>query len=277
MNKKYIIFLFAFLLILAEVSYVNANLMISPFRVIFEGRTRSDVVYVINRSDETKTYRIEWFETFADENGKYIFRDKMTPEQEAALKPAQNLIRYSPRQVILGPGQKQAVRIAYRKPSGLEEGEYRSHVIFKQLAGTSEVGDIRQNKDTAAMQLLLNMSVSIPIVIRHGDLKADANFISGNLESNYGPDNEDVFNMVLKRKGEASTYGSIRIYDANDERRENILAVVNNIYVFPEQDTRKARIPAKFKIPSSINRFVAVYTGRDEYENKVFDEFTFER
>lgn len=274
--NKYLLKLFILgFVILASNAPAYANLMITPFRVTFEDRTRSQVVTVINRSSDTRTLRIEWFETYAAESGRYIFEDDMTPEQKASIKSVQNIIRYSPRQIVLGPGQRQAIRIAVRKPADLERGEYRSHILFKQFANT---GSARGNSsEEMGLQLFMNLSVSIPIIVRHGDLNYETEFIGGRFEKSTEPDKEDNFFFDLKQKGEASTYGSIKIYDARDTERSNQLAVLNNVYVFPEQDIRTVRIPTDTTIPSSVQNFVAVYEGRDEYDGEIFDEFTFTR
>ena len=44
---------------------------------------------------------------------------------------AADLVRYSPRQVELAPGEVQTVRIQIRKPEGLKDGEYHSHLVFQ--------------------------------------------------------------------------------------------------------------------------------------------------
>lgn len=277
---------FIFLTVLLTGLFINtyaayANIMISPFRLVFEDRTRSQVVYVINRSNETHTFRIEWFDTFADSNGQYVFEDKMTEEQKAQIKPAEKMIRFSPRQVVLAPGQRQAVRVAIRKPANLEPGEYRSHILFKQLAKPESSLAEPVEPDTMGIKLYLNLSVSIPIIVRHGDLSSGAKIVDAQMNEKYSSDEKDEFVLTLEREGEAetfaSTYGGIRIYDANDTDRSTPLAQVNNIYVFPEQQSRTAKALVEERIPSSIKRFTAVYEGHDEYKNKIFDEFTFER
>ena len=42
-----------------------------------------------------------------------------------------NMVRISPSQVRLAPGERQIVKLAIRKPKDLAEQEYRSHLAFK--------------------------------------------------------------------------------------------------------------------------------------------------
>ena len=280
--KRNFVFLTVFLLgLFLNIYTAYANIMINPFRLVFEDRTRSQIVYVINRSNETHTFRIEWFDTFADSNGQYVFEDKMTEAQKSQIKPAEKMIRFSPRQVVLGPGQRQAIRVAIRKPANLEPGEYRSHILFKQLAKPESSLAEPVEPDTMGIKLYLNLSVSIPIIVRHGDLSSGAKIVDAKMSEKYSDEQKDEFIFTLERKGDAetfaSTYGGIKVYDANDTDRSTPLAQVNNIYVFPEQESRIAKALIEERIPSSVKRFTAVYEGYDEYKNEIFSEFTFER
>ena len=46
---------------------------------------------------------------------------------------ADGMLSWSPRQITLQPGTAQVVRLMVRKPEGLAEGEYRSHLDFMDL------------------------------------------------------------------------------------------------------------------------------------------------
>ncbi len=245
--------------------------MVTPYRAVFEDRTRSQVLTLINRSDSVATFRMEWFNTIVDQDGNY---ETIKPEDPryTSIKRADDFIRYSPRQVTLAPGDKQAVRIAVRKPANLEEGEYRSHLSFKQLSDPRE-----QSNAEAGINLSLNLSISIPVIIRHGDLNVDAKINSVSHKKNYGENAHDEFIVSVTRSGEASSYGSIKFYDFNDTNKENIIALVNNVSIFPETTTRDVSVPIFTPISPSIKKFRVVYEGKNEYNKTIFDEFTYER
>ncbi len=245
----------------------SADLLVSPLRVSFEGRERSKTVTLINQSTEQRVYRIEWLENAMNERGNY---DRLEGELPADHKGASDLIRFSPRQITLNPGERQVVRLAVRKPATIEDGEYRSHMVFKQLA---DIEDASSHKGLG-VKLFVNISVSIPVIVRHGETSINAKIES--IEKKYDQNVEaHGFALKLSRKGSASSYGSLRVYDVNDKLRQRPLAQLNNVSIFPEIDKRDAFIIEEDRIPSSITDVVVVYEGRGEYENLIFDEKNF--
>lgn len=245
--------------------------MVTPYRAVFEDRTRSQVVTVINRSDKVATFRTEWFNTIIDENGNYETISEDDPRY-SSIKRSQDFIRFSPRQVTLAPGDKQAVRIAVRKPANLPDGEYRSHLLFKQLSDPTDYQD-----NPAGISLSLNLSISIPVIVRQGQLEVNAEINSVDYQKNYGIDQQDQFIVSISRTGEASTYGSLKVFDANDTNNENLLAVVNNVSIFPETAQKTVSMPIYEDIPPSVKKLRIIYEGKNEYNNRIFDELIFDR
>ena len=105
------------------------------------------------------------------ENGSLEEADEAKPGEQFADK----LIRYSPRQITLEPGRTQTVRLLVRKPRDLAPGEYRSHLLFQSVPpadfGTSvEAEGVEEG--TISVQMIPTFAISIPIIIRHGDVSA---------------------------------------------------------------------------------------------------------
>ena len=50
----------------------SASLLITPSRVVFEDRTRSEQVTLSNKGDETTTYRISFIRQNMTEDGKFV-------------------------------------------------------------------------------------------------------------------------------------------------------------------------------------------------------------
>ena len=109
---------------------VLAQLSVSPKRVIFEGRERSQELLLLNTGDTSKTYRIHFKQLLMTEQGGFA-------AVESPAFSASQAVRFSPRQVTLAPGSSQTVRLLLRKPKGFADGEYRSHLTFSELPDDS--------------------------------------------------------------------------------------------------------------------------------------------
>lgn len=184
-----------------------ADLMVAPTRVVLEKNQRAAQLDLINSGSETATYRISMVNRRMGENGEFIAVDSPAPGEQFAG----DLLRYSPRQVVLAPGTSQTVRISLRKPADLPAGEYRSHLMFDKVPAPRESTSIEAQGAAAgevSVQLTMLAGVSIPVIVRHGETTASA-MLSG-LEllkpaAGQGP----ILAAVLQRSGNRSVYGDL--------------------------------------------------------------------
>ena len=101
-----------------------AQLMIAPTRVVLAGAERSTELILVNKSDTQTAYRIDLENHRMRRDGSLeAATDTRTGELFAA-----DMIRFSPRRVILESGARQSLRVSVTPPAGLAPGEYRSHL-----------------------------------------------------------------------------------------------------------------------------------------------------
>ncbi len=149
----------------------NRGAMLSPTRVVIEGRERAAVVKLINPDDQTNRYRISLINMRMDDLGNRRAVENPTPEEKAVIK----MIRFSPRRATVGPKGWQTIRIMVRKPADLAPGEYRVHLKVSPMAPDESVnsGDTKaaDKRDKEKMSVNLNVlfAITIPVIIRHGD------------------------------------------------------------------------------------------------------------
>lgn len=142
------------------------DLAVSPTRVLFEGRTRTAEVTLTNKGRVPATYRVSFTHTRMDESGNVT---------ECAKEPgqvtAEDLVRYSPREVTLAAGVSQVVRIQLRKPEGLADGEYRSQMLFRGVPPPQEMvpAGVDNGKEEMTISIRPIFGLSIPIGVRHGE------------------------------------------------------------------------------------------------------------
>lgn len=150
-----------------EAEQPGGNLSILPVRLVLEGRTRSEEVMLRNTGKGKATYRILFKEMAMTQNGDI----EECPKKEGQTTAA-DLIRFSPRQVELAPGESQIIRIQVRKPEGLPDGEYRSHLLFQSVPDSKPPAPL-QGETERALSVKLNtvLGISIPVILRHGDIQ----------------------------------------------------------------------------------------------------------
>lgn len=233
--KKTIIFL-CFIYIIcphtAESSGVG-ELFVSPTRIVFEGRDRSEVVTLMNQGEDTTTYRISFKQLRQKKDGSYVDIDTPKPDEKFADK----LIRYSPRQVVLKPGERQSVRLMVRKPRNLADGEYRSHMLFKTVPPKSFGDDIEKaDDDKVSIQLIPVYGITIPVMVRHGELLSKPSIQNITLSK----DKKDLtFN--LNNNGNKSLYGDIFVTFG-----DYVVGSIKGIAVYTPNNTRNVKVPIRF-------------------------------
>src|ERR1043166_5118300 len=116
------------------------DLLIAPTRIVLDDKKGAREISLNNRGSKEAPFRISLQRMRMLENGNY--------EEAADAKPgeayADDVIRFSPRQVVLKPGEAQSVKFAVKDLSKLPAGEYRIHAMFRGNPDMSKGTDIEQ-------------------------------------------------------------------------------------------------------------------------------------
>lgn len=256
MNNKIFYFLF---FIISFSSY--GNLLISPTRIVFDERQRVAKVFVINNADEPRTYRLEWQEKIAQSQGGY----KTLGENEINPNSLVKMIRMSPSQVTLKPGERQVVKLALRKPRGLESKEYRSHLALRALPN-----DFVQKQSSVRLSMIL--SYTLPVILREGAIVPTVDIDTVNVRST--TTNTKYFELSLVHSGHYSSIGKIEIFQKDIEsNKEKLVALVNDFSIYPELDSVSLKLPLmEGKTLAKSGQLRVVYTGQQEYKGNIFSE-----
>jgi len=262
MKISKILILLVGIILLIPSFYSHGNLLISPTRVTFDERQRVATVVVINNSDEHRTYRLSWQEKTAKPTGGYITLDKDTVNPTALS----NMIRMSPSQVRLAPGERQTVKLALRKPQGLKEQEYRSHLLFQALPNENK------NKNIG-IKVNLILSYSIPVILRQGTEPPVLDIKS--IELKKQQERKSLLISIAK-EGKYSSFGKVEVfYKPNSTEKEVKVAMVSDYSIYSEVPVSKLSLSffEGSKI-TSAGKLRIVYSGLKEYREKVFTEKT---
>lgn len=228
----------ATLILLSDSAIGASSLLITNTRILFDGRQRAAVVDLKNRGDSVGHYRIFFRNKRMLENGN--IKDVKTPRE--GEKPAESLIRYSPRRVVLGPGQGQSVRLMLRKPSDLPPGEYRSHLVFQGMpeapAPFNEDGSEGGQLDIRFSPI---MEYSIPVIVRHGNVWATASL--GDFQITGMDRDPSSFKCRLNREGNRSLFGDIEVFLMSGGKTGHRVGFISGLAVYPPLAAREISVP----------------------------------
>lgn len=192
----------------AAPSAALADLMLYPTRIVISGVQRSAQVEIINRGEKPETYRISLVNRRMNEVGDIIPADIPQADEQFA----ETMLVFSPRQVTLQPGQSQTVRVSVRKPAGLADGEYRSHLQFERQPEINPQNNLENVNDLGKDQVSVNLEAligaSIPVIIRQGQTQAEVSFQDLALSPAAG-ERPPMLGFVFRRSGNQSVYGDV--------------------------------------------------------------------
>ncbi len=212
------------------------DLLVAPTRIVLDGRKGAEVI-LNNIGEEPATYRVSIeFRRMTEDGG---LADVAEPT--ARDKIAEDMIVYAPRRVTLVPHQPQSIRIAARAPQGLPDGEYRVHMLFRAIPPANPVVAASASADDAPkglhFQLIPVYGVTIPVIVRFGNLDATAGIANVKLDNAGG---KSAVDLDLSRSGKRSTFGEVRVLKAGVK---NPIAIQKAVAVYTEIGLRHLSIP----------------------------------
>lgn len=216
-----------------------ANISLFPKRVVIEGRERSGTFVLINRGNAAATYRIGFVEMVQDETGDLRQVSALPPGHASAAA----MLRYTPRQIHLGPGEAQTVRVLARKPADLPPGEYRSHMLIQALpeGGGRDIALVaRGGDDLVQVELNPVYGVAVPVIVREGRLAAELAITEAALM--VAPDGGTRLGLELARQGDRSVYGALEAVYRPDGGPPVVVGEARGIAVYHPYDSRRYQL-----------------------------------
>ena len=225
------------------------DLLVAPTRIVLDGRKGAEVI-LNNIGDEPATYRISVeFRRMTADGGLVD-----VPEPSAEDKLAEDMIVYAPRRVTLAPHQPQSVRVNARAPEGLPDGEYRVHLLFRAIPPTHPVSAAGPDEAAKGLRFALIpvYGVTIPVIVRFGNLQAKAGIANVHLETR---DGKPQVAMDLSRSGDRSTFGEVRVLKAGVR---DPIAIQKSVAVYKEVAMRRVSIPVDEAFKGALSGPVTV-------------------
>lgn len=223
----------------------SGDLVVAPTRVVFEGRTRSAQLGLVNKGSGTATYRISVINMRMGENGQLTEIAQPEPGQMFADR----LFRYSPRQVTLEPGATQAIRLLLRKPKDLEPGEYRSHLMMRAVPDTSQQS-VEAPTAGSSVTLIPVFGIAIPVIVRHGNLDFQTSISELEMIPAQEANQLNRIQFNLNRSGERSSFGDLTA-SIQDGGKDVILSQIMRLAVYTPNESRLVEMP--LRVPQGVS------------------------
>jgi hypothetical protein len=242
----------------------SGDVNLTPRRIVFGPRDRGvKEITVFNRTNGTATYTITLTDQAMTPDGAIVAVDKASAAEQARLKSALDFIRYSPRQMTLGPHESQTVRLQARPPAGEPPAEYRTHFSVTATPPPDTGVDIAAAASGAQSDLLQVritpvFGIMIPIIVRTGELSEQTSISNARLVEAQG---KRAIGFTINRSGGRSVYGGIDIFLEGSGSPKKI-GGIRGLGVYTEIDHRDVVIPLDADAPAvgRGSRVKIVYT-----------------
>lgn len=221
-----------------DTAHATASLAIAPTRVVFEGRARTASVNLINNGSTAATFRISFERKRMTEDGGF----ENIKKPRAGELFADQMLRYSPRQITLAPGQSQVVRLMVRKPANLPDGEYRSHMLFREIPRDSgrSINVEKENNKKLSIQIIPVVGLSIPVIVRQGKGQSEVKLTGLKLRRAYQKPGAGTVELTAVRKGKYSVFGDFTIVlDRGGKAEELVVGKSNGLAIYTPNPRRK--------------------------------------
>ena len=219
------------------------DLLVAPTRIVLDGRRGAEII-LNNIGEEPATYRVSVvFRRMTEEGGLTDVEQPTADDQKAA-----DMIVYAPRKVVLAPRQPQAIRIAARPPQGLPDGEYRVHLLFRAIPPATPVVQAAAAEPAKGLRFQLTpvYGVTIPVIVRLGNLQATAGIANVQLERK---GSKSLVSLDLSRSGQRSTFGEVRVLRSGVKAP---IGLQKAVAVYTEIGRRRVEVPLDEKYHGSF-------------------------
>lgn len=239
------------------------DLLVAPTRLVLDGRRGAEVI-LNNIGSEPATYRVSTEFRRMTQDGGLEDVEQPTARDETS----RDMIRYAPRRITLAPNKPQSIRISARPPQGLADGEYRVHMLFRAIPPAKPVaGGPGEKTDGLRFALIPVYGVTIPVIVRLGNLQVKAGIANVRLETQEG---KRFVALDLSRSGDRSTFGELRVLKAGVK---DPIAVQRAVAVYTDVATRKVSIPVEEGFAGDVRGPVTIqYVERFDDGSKTIAE-----
>jgi len=259
-----------YLLVLNFQLLAQGNLLVTPKRVVFEGRQQQAELNLMNIGADTATFSVSFRHYNMTEQGKLVLNEKPDSSQMFA----DPYIRIYPRVVILAPNESQIVVLQYRRKATMAEGEYRSHIWFRSEKDYEALAKEKVSADSSRMSVsvVAIFGITIPVIIRVGQVNVSATISEFKLNSQQV--NSKELHFTIHREGNYSVYGNVIVECVPEKGNPFQIGIVKSLGIYT--NIEKRRVIVRLKYPSGRSpengKLRIRFTSPDEEKFAIYAE-----
>ncbi len=269
MRKSFFLLLITFTGISLQLS-AQGDLLVTPKRVVFEGNKQKEELNLLNLGSDTATFSISFVQRNMNEDGSFMNVEH--PDSLAML--AEPYLRVFPRKVTLAPGEPQVVSLQCKRRPDMKAGEYRSHLYFRSEKDYTALGSKNKPVDSTnlSVQLIPIFGISIPVIIRSGEVKVAASFSDLKLEIQN--DTIPVLKLTVNRTGNISVYGNFKVDYVPLQGKPYTVGVINGVGIYTNINKRFISIRLKNEVGTAFTsgKLRVRYTSPEDAKYVVYAE-----
>ena len=212
----------------------DSVLFVAPTRLEMGPKDRIKTVVVTNKSERARRYDINIIEQEMNEQG-------LTETVEQFKYSAKSMLRFVPKRFTLEPNERQVVRVMVRRKANIEDGDYHSHMLFREVPVRPEKKKelIDTTKQQASFSIPALYGLAIPVVVQQGNIESDVKITDAKLINN------ESLAISFDRSGNAEGTGRITV-----EYGGKSIAQRQWIRIYRERDTITRLV--KLDVPEGV-------------------------
>ncbi|MEI6061486.1 MAG: molecular chaperone [Bacteroidota bacterium] len=265
--------IFASVLFAHSDALAQGNLLVTPRRVVFEGNKQSQELTLANTGVDTAKYTVSFVQYRMNAEGGF----EQIEQPDSGQLFADKYLRFFPRTVSLPPNGSQIIRMQYRKMPDMQNAEYRSHVYFRAVPTEKPLGSDETTKDSTAIgvKLVPIFGISIPVIIRNGDLDLQVNLT--NLKLDLKSDTVPNLSVTFVRSGNKSVYGDLSASWVSAQKEPVEVGIVRGIAVYTPNTLRNFKMQLR-NLPGvdyTKGKLLVKFQAQNDAKAEVFAEKEF--
>jgi hypothetical protein len=237
--------LLAFILPGATAPVLPQGVLVAPHAVVIDHRTRSGSLSLYNPGDDATEVTLSTFYGYPVTDAKGDFELKTIERPDPAMPSAAGWIEAFPKRMLLGPKERQTVRLLARPPARLADGEYWARVVVAAKGGTVPVSGV-DSATGITVGLNLEVRTVLPLQYRKGAVATSVRL--GGLSAAVEGDSLAV-RMRLERMGTAAFIGTVRAALA-DSAGKTVTTVSSPVAVYYDMEPRLTASLPGGRLPS---------------------------
>ena len=236
------------------------GVLVAPHAVVIDHRTRSGSLNLYNPGDTPAEVTLSTFFGYpvTDSAGEFELRTVERPDPR--MPSAAGWIDAFPKRMLLGPKERQTVRLLARPPARLADGEYWARLVVAAKGGTVPVSGV---DSASGINVGLNLEVRtiLPLQYRKGAVATSVRV--GKLSAAVERDSLAV-RMRLERMGTAAFIGTVR-GTLSDSTGASVASFTGPVAVYYDMEPRfTAALSAGRLLPGRYLLRTEIATERED-------------